>query len=47
VQFVDGNLWLNNPTGEDGEPVEIKFFRVGDKLGYSIQDEIYNLKRQK
>lgn len=47
VQFEDGNLWLNKPTGEDGEPISLKFFRVGDKLGYSLQDEIYNLKRQK
>jgi len=47
VQFEDGNLWLNNPTNEDNEPIEMKFFRVGDKLGYSIQDEIYNLKNKK
>jgi len=47
VQFSNGNLWLNNPTCEDGTSVPIKFFRVGDKLGYSLQDEIYNFKRQK
>ncbi len=47
VQFENGSLWLNKPTGEDREPVDLKFFRVGDKLGYSLQDEIYNLKRQK
>lgn len=46
VQFEDGNLWLNEPTDEDGGPVNLKFFRVGDKLGYSLQDEIYNLKKK-
>lgn len=46
VQFSDGNLWLNSPTGENSDVVPLKFFRVGDKLGYSLQDEIYNLKRQ-
>jgi len=47
VQFSDGNLWLNSPTGENGDAVPLKFFRVGDKLGYSFQDEIYKLKREK
>ncbi|SHG36037.1 methionyl-tRNA formyltransferase [Flagellimonas flava] len=44
VQFSDGNLWLNNPTDELNNPVEMKFFKIGDKLGYSIQDEIHKLK---
>lgn len=47
VQFENGNLWLNNPTNEDKEPFEMKFFRIGDKLGYSLQDEIYNLIKQR
>jgi len=46
VQFSDGNLWLKKATGEDGLPLPLKFFRVGDKLGYSVQDEIYNLKKK-
>ena len=45
VGFSDGNLWLKAPTYEDGQPVEIKFFRVGDKLGYNVQDEIFKLKK--
>lgn len=46
VQFADGNLWLHSPTDEDGNPIALKFFRIGDKLGYSIQDEIFNLKNR-
>lgn len=46
VQFVDGNLWLNQPGFEDGSSIEIKFFRIGDKLGYNIQDELYKLKNR-
>lgn len=44
VQFSDGPLWLNNPTFDDGNPINLKFFKIGDKLGYSIQDEIFKLK---
>ena len=47
VQFYNGNLWLNRPTDENREPINLKIFRVGDKLGYSIQDQIFNLKKQK
>ncbi len=46
VQFSDGNLWLNRPSFEDGTPIEMKFFRLGDKLGYAIQDELYTLKKR-
>ncbi len=45
VRFSDSNLWLNAPTYEDGRPIEMKFFRVGDKLGYNVQDEIFKLKK--
>ncbi|MGI9550971.1 MAG: methionyl-tRNA formyltransferase [Aurantibacter sp.] len=45
VQFSDGNLWLNKPTHEDGKEVEMKFFRLGEKLSYHVQDEIFNLKK--
>ncbi|MDE5417221.1 hypothetical protein L3049_04295 [Labilibaculum sp. DW002] len=45
VQFCDGNLWLKNPTFENNESVDIKLFRVGEKLGYNIQDEIYYLRQ--
>ncbi|MEO1011786.1 MAG: formyltransferase family protein [Bacteroidota bacterium] len=45
VRFADGNLWLGAPTYEDGQDVEMKFFRVGDKLGYNLQDEIHKLKQ--
>ena len=46
VQFSDGILWLNRPGDEDGNPVEMKFFKVGDKLGYNVQDEIFKLKNK-
>jgi len=46
VQFSDGNLWLKRPTHEDGSAIDLKFFRIGDKLGYSLQDDIYKLKTQ-
>lgn len=46
VQFLDGNLWLNNPTSENKESVELKLFRVGERLGYNIQDEIFYLKNK-
>ncbi|WP_452221574.1 formyltransferase family protein [Lacinutrix salivirga] len=46
VQFQDGNLWLNNPTNENEEVVDSKFFRIGDRLGYNIQDEIYFLRNK-
>jgi len=45
VRFSDGNLWLKSPTYENGQNVEMKFFRVGDKLGYNVQDEIFQLKK--
>ena len=45
VRFADANLWLREPAFEDGSPVDLKFFRLGDKLGYNIQDEIYKLKK--
>lgn len=44
VQFSDGTLWLNRPGDEKGEPLDMKFFRTGDKLGYNVQDEIFKLK---
>jgi methionyl-tRNA formyltransferase len=47
VQFYDGNLWLNRPTDENRKPINLNFLRVGDKLGYSLQDQIFNLKKQK
>jgi methionyl-tRNA formyltransferase len=46
VRFADGNLWLKKPTDEGGQAVDMKFFRIGDKLGYNIQDEIFNLKKK-
>ncbi|MEM9143331.1 MAG: formyltransferase family protein [Bacteroidota bacterium] len=45
VHFSNGNLWLNAPTYADKQEVEMKFFRVGDKLGYNVQDEIFKLKQ--
>lgn len=45
VRFSNGNLWLNQPTNDDGSPLEMKFFRLGDKLGYNVQDEIYKLRK--
>ena len=46
VQFQDGNLWLNQPTYDNGDPIELKFFRLGDKLGYNVQDQLYYLRKQ-
>lgn len=46
IQFADGNLWLNRPSFDDGEAVDLKFFRLGDKLGYNLQDQIFYLRRQ-
>ncbi|MEG3658564.1 formyltransferase family protein [Arenibacter palladensis] len=46
VQFLDGNLWLNHPTFDNKESVDLKFFRVGERLGYNIQDEIFYLKNR-
>lgn len=46
VQFKNGNLWLNSPTLENGDTINSKFFKLGDKLGYNIQDQIYYLRKQ-
>ena len=46
VQFEDGNLWLNKPTLDTGEDVDLKFFRIGDRLGYNVQDEIFFLRQK-
>ena len=46
VQFSDGILWLNRPCDEHGKPLDMQFFRVGDKLGYNLQDEIFKLKHK-
>ncbi|WP_091870402.1 methionyl-tRNA formyltransferase [Pricia antarctica] len=43
VQFFDGKLWLNRPSHEKGNAKDLKFFRIGDKLGYSVQDAIFKL----
>lgn len=45
VQFEDNTLWLNNPTLGNDEPLDLKFFKLGDKLGYNVQDEIYKIKQ--
>ena len=47
VQFANGTLWLKRPTQVDGRAVDLKFFKIGDKLGYNVQDEIFKLKTQK
>jgi len=44
VQFSDGKLWLNRPGDANGDPIDMKIFRIGDKLGYNLQDEIFRLK---
>lgn len=46
VQFVDGNLWLNDPTDDNAEAIDLKFFRLGDKLGYNVQDQIFYLRKR-
>ena len=46
VQFLDGNLWLNKPTDSKGNNLDSKFFKLGDKLGFNIEDELYNLKQK-
>lgn len=47
VQFQDKNLWLNKPTSEDLQPLDIKYFKLGDKLGYNVQDELFKLKQSR
>ena len=44
VQFSDGTLWLNEPSNAHNEFINLKFFKLGDKLGYNVQDEIFKLK---
>ena len=46
VQFLDGNLWLRMPAFDDGTAVDLKVFRLGEKLGYNLQNEIYYLRKQ-
>ena len=46
IQFSDGNLWLNKPTDSKGKDLDSKFFKIGDKLGLNIEDELYNLKQK-
>jgi len=46
VQFSDGILWLNLPCDDNGDSLPMSFFRVGDKLGYNLQDEIFKLKQK-
>ena len=46
VQFSDGNLWLNRPTDSKRHDLDLKFFKLGDKLGLNIEDELYNLKQK-
>lgn len=45
VQFKDGTLWLNEPTLSDGSELNLAFFKIGDKLGYNLEDEIFKLKK--
>lgn len=45
VQFQDNTLWLLNPTLDNDKPVDLKFFKLGDKLGYNLQDELFKLKQ--
>jgi methionyl-tRNA formyltransferase len=40
IQCGEGLLWINDTHLEDD-----KGLRVGDKLGYNIEDEIYNIKK--
>lgn len=46
VQFSDGNLWLNKPTDPKGHNLDSKYFKLGDKLGFNVEDELYNLKQK-
>jgi methionyl-tRNA formyltransferase len=48
VQFIDGNLWLNDPTiidEEKSESLGLSFFKLGDRLGYNLQDEIFYIRQ--
>ncbi len=40
IQCGVGLLWIKNLDSKKGNPL-----RVGDKLGYNIEDEIYNIKK--
>ncbi|NND16918.1 MAG: hypothetical protein HKN89_11420 [Eudoraea sp.] len=45
VQFQDKTLWLLNPTLDNDQSLDLKFFKLGDKLGYNMQDELFKLKQ--
>lgn len=44
VQCGEGTIWLNDATDNNGKTFDKKFFKIGDKLGYNIQDEIFKIK---
>lgn len=46
TQVADGTIWLGEPTNESGEKISLDFFKVGDKLGYNIQDQIHFLRNK-
>lgn len=46
VQCGLDSIWLEEPTDEKGKELESKFFRLGDRLGYQVQDEIYYLRQK-
>lgn len=46
VQAANGTLWLKKPTNNYKESIKIDFFKVGDKLGYNVQDQIYLLRKK-
>ena len=46
VQCGKGTIWLQQPTDENGESLSTKFFRLGDRIGYQVQDEIFYLRQK-
>lgn len=46
VQVADGAIWLAKPTNESGEEITSNFFKVGEKMGYNVQDQIHFLRNK-
>jgi methionyl-tRNA formyltransferase len=45
VQTGDGGIWLSE-FSNSGELLPITEFRIGDRLNFRVQDEIYTIKRE-
>lgn len=46
VQTGDHPLWLWQFTDEERQPVSVRDFRIGSKMGFSLEDEVYALRKE-